>query len=106
MNNFSGNKHTTCNVVCSEKLLVALRAQINVSRPKPKLKPKLKPKPKLVNVPRPQASGLIFSNIHGPTYSPDWKLWLKSAPGRCRARPLAPPDHLMGADPDETRLSQ
>jgi hypothetical protein len=35
-------------------------------------------------------------------YSPAWKLWLKSAPGRA----LCAPGHLMGADPDETRLSE
>ena len=36
------------------------------------------------------------------TYSPDWKLWLKSAPGRA----LCTPGRLMGADSDKTRLSQ
>ena len=35
-------------------------------------------------------------------YSPDWKLWLKSAPGRA---PCAP-GHLTGTDPDKTRLSE
>ena len=40
-------------------------------------------------------------NIHA-SYSPDWKLWLKRAPGRA----LHAPGHLTGADPDETRLSE